>query len=191
MRTRVLFLVTGAFLVASASGAAQSHATDRGVWLLDGSASLVHTAASGSSSGSTGLGISGAVGYFLIPGVAVSANLQFAHSTASGSSSTLYGIGPGIAYYFGRGAHKVHPFLAVSALFAHQTLSSSGTSTATSHSLAWVGSGGLVFLLARNVGVTGEAYYTQSHFTSSYLGTSSTRTQKQYGTRFGLAVFIY
>lgn len=96
MRTRVLFLVTGAFLGASASAAAQSHATDRGVWLLDGNASLVHNSTSGSSSGSTGLRISGAAGYFLIPGVAVSANLQFAHSTSSGSSSTLYGVGPGL-----------------------------------------------------------------------------------------------
>lgn len=191
MRTRVLFLVTGAFLGASASAAAQSHATDRGVWLLDGNASLVHNSTSGSSSGSTGLRISGAAGYFLIPGVAVSANLQFAHSTSSGSSSTLYGVGPGLAYYFGRGARKAHPFLAVSALYGHQTLSSSSTSTATLHSIAWVGSGGLVFLLARNVGVTGEAYYTQSHFTSSYRGTSSASTQKEYGTRFGLAIFLY
>ena len=191
MRTRVLFLVTGAFLGASAAAAAQSHATDRGAWLLDGNASLVHTTASGSSSWSTGLGISGAVGYFLIPGVAVSANLRFAHSTASGSSVTQYGVGPGIAYYFGRGARKAHPFLAASALYAHQTSSNSGTSAATSHSLAWVGSGGVVFLLARNVGLTGEAYYTQAHFKSSYLGNSSTSTQKQYGTRFGLAIFLY
>jgi hypothetical protein len=191
MRRRDLLLAFAILASVTTRAATQTYAMDRGVWLLSGSASLAHSKSSGSSSGHTGLGITTTAGYFVVPGLALSANFQFGHSAGEGATATSYGVGPGISYYFGRANTKLHPYLAAAALYQHQSFSNSGVSTSTWHSFTYTGSGGLALLVARNVGATGEVYYMHSNSKASSPNNVTTGSSTQYGTRFGLAIFIY
>jgi hypothetical protein len=181
--TRLLLDFT--ILVAAATPApAQTYAIDRGVWLLSASASLNHL----SDGGGTNFGIGGTVGYFVAPRFALKAALQLSHASSHGSSSTAYGVGPGVAYYFGRPASQIHPYLSFSSLYTHQ---------ANRDFLTWTGSGGLALMMVRNVAAIGEAYFTQARSqvpridVNTGMIVKSTSTTEQYGIRFGLAIFLY
>ncbi len=163
--------------------AAQQHAMDRGAWTLAGTAGLSH------SRGSSGayLFFAPAVGYFVAPGLEISADLSLSHSWGNGSSATWYGAGPGVTYYFRKGATKLHPFMSASAFYIHKSDYAGGTA----HGFSWRGSAGVALLVARNVALLGEGYFNHA---TSHSGSGINRysnTQVSYGTSFGVAVFLF
>ena len=192
MQTKLTLLAGAAILCLPIPASAQTYAMDRGVWVVGGSASVSHFDASGFDGGSTGISIYPDVGYFFVPGLLVLANVEYAHSSGGGTS-TRYGAGPGLTYYFIKGPAKVHPYLAASVFFGHtqfEVPAASYMNYSESYN-SWYTSGGGALLLARNVAVTGEAYYGQVHYgTGGVVGAASSTTM-QYGIRFGLAVYIY
>ena len=176
-------------LVSSAS--AQSYAMDRGVWTVGGSASVTHSAF-GVNNGSTAISLFPSVGYFVLPGFVVAATLQYVHSTGNGysSASTGFGAGPRLAYYFGKGPATFHPYVAAAALVGSESRGFMG-STSSNGWWSWRGAGGIAFLLARNVAVTGEAFYGQVHYDVSGAGESLSQTSASFGLSFGLSLFLY
>jgi len=179
-------------LVSSAS--AQSYAMDRGVWTVGGSASVTHSAF-GVNNGSTAISLFPSVGYFVLPGFVVAATLQYVHSSGNGysSSSTGFGAGPRLAYYFGKGSATFHPYVAAAALVGSDSPGFTGSngSNGSNGWWSWRGAGGIAFLLARNVAVTGEAFYGQIHYDLPDVIPSSSRTTDSFGLSFGLSLFLY
>ena len=138
---------------------------DQGVRQLSGSASFTHTHHGGDPAGnSTDIRLNPRVGYFVAPGFALTGNLRLSHTSFNGSTVTSYGVGPGVAYYFKRGPAAIHPFLAAGVLYMHDRGSYQGTphTRTISHGTVRVG---FAALLARNVAVTGELYYSHAAYT--------------------------
>ena len=163
---------------------------DRGVWTVGGTASVAHSSTSGLDNGSTAISLRPSVGYFFLPGFVVGATLQYAHSSGSGSTWTGFGAGPSLAYYFGKGSLSFHPYVTAAALFGSDSQEFMG-STSSRGWWSWRGAGGIAFLLARNVAVTGEAFYGQVHYDVSGAGESLSQTSASFGLSFGLSLFLY
>ena len=174
------------------SASAQSYAMDRGVWTVGGSASLTHYA-SGLGNGTTSISLFPSVGYFFLPGFLVAATLQYAHSSGSefAPTSTAFGAGPRLAYYFGSGSARIHPYLAAAAFIGSERQRIQG-STSSVGVWSWRGAGGIALLLARNVAVTGEAFYgqTRSDVPDAATGRISSRASASFGLSFGLSLFL-
>ena len=64
-------------------------------------------------------------------------------------------------------------------------------STSSNGWWSWRGAGGIALLLARNVAVTGEAFYGQVHYDVSVAGLSSSQTSASFGLSFGFSLFLY
>ena len=177
-------------LVSSAS--AQSYAMDHGAWTVGGTASVAHGSTQGFDNGRTAISLFPSVGYFVLPGFVVAATLQYVHSSGNGysSASTGFGAGPRLAYYFGKGPATFHPYVAAAALVGSESRGFMG-STSSNGWWSWRGAGGIAFLLARNVAVTGEAFYGQIHYDLPDVIPSSSRTTDSFGLSFGLSLFLY
>ena len=189
MRTTMIALAALAIVPLVPSAYAQSYAMDRGVWTAGGSASLTHYAF-GLGNGATSISLFPSVGYFFLPGFVVAATLQYAHSSGGdySSTSTVFGAGPRLAYYFGSGSAKLHPYLAVAAFIGSERQRIQG-STSSVGVWSWRGAGGIALLLARNVAVTGEAFFGQLHRdVPALVPAQNTDT---FGLSFGLSLFLY
>jgi len=195
MRTTMLALGVLAIAPVVPSAYAQSYAMDRGAWTVGGTASVAHFNLLGSENGSTAISLFPSVGYFVLPGVVVAATLQYVHSTGNGysSASTGFGAGPRLAYYFGKGSATFHPYVAAAALVGSDSPGFTGSngSNGSNGWWSWRGAGGIAFLLARNVAVTGEAFYGQIHYDLPDVIPSSSRTTDSFGLSFGLSLFLY
>ena len=163
MRTTMVALGVLAISPLVPSASAQSYAMDRGAWTVGGSASLTHYNVAGLDNGSTAISLFPSVGYFFLPGFLVAATLQYAHSSGGGFASTGFGAGPRLAYYFGNGSASFHPYVAAGALIGSESRKFPG-STSSYGWWSWRGAGGIALLLARNVAVTGEAFYGQTRY---------------------------
>jgi len=174
-------------LVPSAS--AQTYAMDRGVWTVAGSASVSHSNVGGLDNGSTAISLFPSVGYFFLPGFLVAVTLQYAHNSGNDNTSTRFGAGPRLAYYFGSGSATFHPYVAAEAFIGSESRGFMGFTSSNGFS-SWRGAGGIALLLARNVAVTGEAFYGQIH-SDAPAALSSSYTSASFGLSFGLSLFLY
>ena len=190
MRSNAVLVLALLFAV-SRGASAQRYAMDRGVWQLSGSASLTHFHQdSDPRDGTSDFRFNPRVGYFVAPGFAITGNLSLSRQSANGATNTSYGAGPGVAYYFKRRPAPIHPFIAASVLYTRDRGSYQST-VQGAHYFTWEGTGGLAALLARNVAVTGELFYThqaESFSSSQYQVKTGTA---DYGARFGIAIFLY
>ena len=189
MRTTMIALGVLAIAPLVPSASAQSYAMDRGVWTAGGSASVTH-ADYGIDNGVTTISLFPSVGYFFLPGFLVAATLQYAHSSGSDYTSTVFGAGPRLAYYFGNGSASFHPYVAAAALIGSDSREFMGSSGSNGW-WSWRGAGGIAFLLARNVAVTGEAFYGQVHRDVPGALGSFSQTSASFGLSFGLSLFLY
>jgi len=190
MRTTMIALGVLAIAPLVPSASAQTYAMDRGVWTVAGSATVSHFNILGSDNGSTAISLFPSVGHFFLPGFLVAATLQYTHSSGSGSTSTGFGAGPRLAYYFGNGSASFHPYVAAAALIGSDSREFMGSSGSNGW-WSWRGAGGIAFLLARNVAVTGEAFYGQVHRDVPGALGSFSQTSASFGLTFGLALFLY
>ena len=186
MHGAVLCLVGALQLVTPSGASAQSYAMDRGVWIVGGTASLSHGASS------TAMSLSPQVGYFFARGLAGVATLDYTRGWYQTEDQEIYGLGPGLTYYFRHGPARLHPFLSASGRYQQITVSTQVAFPGvprSRHYFAWEGSGGLALLLARNVGATGAAYFTQ--FIIPENAPAPSQTSNQYGLRFGISIYLY
>jgi len=94
------------------TAAAQTHALDRGSFLVGGGASF--TRAGGEINGesvdpTTQLFFAPRLMYFLRPGLALGGEATVMRSKSDDGTATSYGIGPAVAYYFGASPTRARP----------------------------------------------------------------------------------
>ncbi|HDS01412.1 MAG TPA: hypothetical protein ENO22_12605 [candidate division Zixibacteria bacterium] len=184
---RVALLIVSAILILALPLAAQddgrpSYAVDRGSILAGGSAGFVSVG--GDARADERISIftfNPAVLYFAIPNVGVGGQLMFKRESTEGDTKTFYGAGPTAAYFFGGEKSVVFPFLSMSFIYGKKT--DEYTETVLRFT------GGTTYMLARNVGMTGEIFYLIENFDmeSSDVSVSG----NTFGVAFGLSAFIF
>lgn len=170
---------------------AQRYAVDRGIFQLGGSARISNFRALGSDNSTFQVIINPAVGYFVAPGVELTATLHLAHYSQDGDKLNQYGIGPGIAYYFRHRATKVNPYLALRTLYIHESLNPELGTEQTGHSFAWVGAAGAALFVSSSVAITAEAFYSHQSVSVNIADTEFSGTSEEYGTAFGISAYIF
>jgi hypothetical protein len=184
-----------AVLAAPRIAPAQTYATDRGVWQPAGYVLASHSKTDPNGSEFTTLGVGPDIGYFVLPGLLVRGGGEVRYSTFSHGHSWVYGVGPGLAYYFRRGRHKLYPYISGTVSFDwYRTPNGNPNSSQQGRGTRWTASGGAVRLFTPNFGITGELYYThfrQTFTFSNPLIADFTPTYADYGLRFGVAFFVY
>ncbi len=180
------------FAVLSAGpAAAQQYATDRGVVLVAGTANVSHFHDRRSGGSSTTVSLNPRVGYFVIPGLALSANLQVASTSSDGASTHAWGVGPGATWYFRHRRVVLNPYLAVRTLYYRETTHLDGLPDLTTEQFSWAGAAGLSLFVARNAALLGELYYQHFHLAARVQGADVSASAEEYGVQFGVAVFVF
>ena len=184
---RVALVAAVAFLPLR-SVAAQYSPVHAGSIQLAGTAQVTHFRDIGNDFGDTIIELAPRVGYFVVRGLVVSANLSFRHDANETGSGTSWGIGPGMTYYVSGLSRRVYPFVSGRTLFTWSHASdANGMIVDRRSSTSWLVSTGALVLLARHVGLTGELFYQHDRFTVE----PSTNTAESYGLQWGFAVFVH
>ena len=191
MRLRLAACPGLALLCVALPCQAQHYATDRGVWLLGGTARISNARDIGNDANTFVIDLNPKLGYFLTPGLALTANLEYAHFSSDAGSSSVYGVGPGLTYYIRHRQTMLNPFLSARTLYTHQRFHPDGGPMSTENSFTWLVSGGAAVFLARNVAITGELFYSHDHFSTDVSGTAQSNSAEEYGTQFGVAVYVF
>jgi hypothetical protein len=174
---------------------AQDSPIQRNSVQLAGSASFTRTNNRDTEGHVTTFQLNPQIAWFVIPGLAVSANLLLSRSSGDPLSSTQWGIGPGLSYYFDLGSRTVYPFVSGQTLFSWGELETdlppTGVTTLEITNRRWVVSGGALLMLARHVGVTGELFYQRASVSSTFGGEENEDRAEMYGLRWGIAAFVF
>ena len=164
--------------------------TDKGSMIVDGFASFGRSGGDGPSA--THVSINPEVLFFVAPGVAVGGSLGLSHTSNEGSSSDFssWVVGPALKYFFVRGDEKTLPFVGAMIGFGKTSSSSNFELTQTRAEAT----GGLTWMLARHVGLIGEAYFMS--FTTKIEDTSAptpipSTTSNDLGVRFRVSAFVF
>lgn len=195
-RCRVILLVlAGLFLVPSIAQA-QNYAVDKGSFLIGGDVNINGSGLLRSSGGrSLEIQLNPSAQYFVLPGLAVGGGLQLSHiENSSFYRSTSYGIGPNISYYFGRDETRVFPYVSAGVNLVRSSTERTATTHLESVEVKWKNtalaadlSGGLLFMLTRGVGLSGELFYNAKTFWGVGGGVDSNRL----GFRIGVSAFVF
>jgi len=163
---------------------AQTYSVDQGSVLIGGRANVtsVETDTDGASDSDrvNQLLVNPTGQYFVTPGLAVGGDVLFSYASSDGTNVTRYGIGPAVTYFFGRGERRYYPFVSGSFGVTHardDTLNEGRTQT------RYRGSGGVLVMLSRNVGITGELFYQR--IDNDQLQTNA------FGLAFGFSAFLF
>jgi outer membrane protein W len=164
----------------SANVYGQTYATDRGSFLIGGTAGFSSQGFDGGDRITTVL-VNPQFGYFIVPGLAIGAEISVSSISFGGDSVTDLGIGPFLAYFFGDATSTMFPFVGAGMAYT----SSDGDLT----TLGGEVQAGLVFMVARNVGLTTAAFgrYTST----SVSGFSGSLSGNAFGVRAGVTAFIF
>ncbi|MGH7628945.1 MAG: hypothetical protein ACREOF_06070 [Gemmatimonadales bacterium] len=154
---------------------------------LAGTAQFSHFRDIGNDAGDTVFELAPRVGYFLLRGLALNANLRYRHDAADAGSASGWGIGPGLTYYVSGLSGRLYPFVSGRTLFTWQRSSNAaGVVIDRRHSTSWLLSTGVLVLLATHVGLTGELFYQHDQFTVE----PGTNSAESYGLQWGFAIFV-
>jgi outer membrane protein with beta-barrel domain len=175
----------------TAPSQAQHYATDRGVWLVGGTARITNFRDIGNDASTFVLDLSPRLGYFVVPGLAMTANLEYGRFSYDAGVTSTYGLGPGMTYYFRHRQTVLNPFLSARTLYVHERVNPDGASDFTSDSFTWLVAAGAALFLARNVALTGEIFYNHAHFSDEFSGTTQSNNAEEYGTQFGVSVHVF
>lgn len=120
--------------------------------------------------------------FFVVPGLAMGADVPITFQDYGGQSVSAIGIGPRIAYFFGGPEAKAYPFIGVNGGFTQYRWDLGGSSESDSQTY-FGGFGGAVWMLRHNVGVSTEVYYARQEMNDITLN--------DVGLMMGFSVFLY
>src|SRR5262249_18997764 len=160
---------------------------------LAGSAQLTHSRDIGNDRGWTVFEVTPRIGYFVLKGLAVNANLRLHHGWGEGSRYTEWGVGPGLTYYINVKSRRFYPFLSGHTLFVWGNSSQDQFGIANnSTNTVWLGSVGGLIMLGSHVGISGELFYQHQRLTAKSSGTPRVaNSAEDYGLQWGIAAFIF
>lgn len=156
----------------------KSYAVDRGSIILGGTAGFSSTGENGGDR-FTRIALTPSLSYFLVPNLAIGGNATYSRFSTSGFSSTFFGIGPTIAYYFGDMNSKSYPFVSSSFFYGRQLDFSSRIDLRFSS--------GVAFLIAKNVAITGEAFF----LLINTIDAGPEDNGNSFGIEIGISTFIF
>ena len=181
---RMMYFLVIVILVVPACVIAQNYAIDKGSYMLSGTAGL--TSAGGDElygeERVTTVTIDPMIGYFFVPNLAFGSEFIYTTTTQGDNTTSCVGFGPRIAYFAGDEDSKTLPFAGVGYLY---TLYSNGYEYSDTY-LSF--SGGAVFMLARNVGISGRIFYRMRTYKPTGGESSSVNIL---GFGFGINTFIF
>ena len=190
--------VAAASLVSVPANAQQSSPIGQGSWIISGSAGLSrnHDDATDQTATFARLAPSGLL--FVRPRLAIGGALALGYSSTPVVSYLTIGLGPSVRYYFGDMSGQVFPFLSAAVIPVWQESNAKnaasglpGLADATNRIISFDGSVGLTRLVATQVGLTGEAYYTGIDNKIDVGSNSQNRKSYDLGVRFGITVFVH
>jgi len=125
--------------------------------------------------------------YFIMPNLAVGAELVYSSTSQGDAKETAMGIGPKVAYFVGNENSKAYPYLGFA--FGYGTWKQEGGMEFEGTMMRLTPVAGAVFMVSKNVGINIEAFYQMD---SSKLKDADESTKgNQMGVRIGVAGFIY
>ena len=182
MAVLALFIMLPALVFAQ-----KGYAIDKGVMIIDGSAGYFSAGGdlfeSDGDGRITSLYINPHLDYFIVPHVAIGAAFNFGKWSHGDHSTTEYGVGPTAAFFLGNPNSKIYPFIRGSFFY-----------DITSNDLDYKRtiirfSGGAAFMVAKNVAITGGAFYTIE--SNKEEGADESVSGNIFGITFGIAAFVY
>lgn len=175
---RYFTLVLAAFFLVP-STRAQDYAIDKGSFLVSGSLNFSSSGSGRDDNRSTVLSINPDFSYFVTSGLAIGASASVSRFSSGDDSATSFGVGPRIAYYFGGPTSTLFPFVSAGVNYSDtEGLSALGADLAA----------GAVIMIARNVGLNGEAFYQTARFSRD---DGSEFSRNSFGIRGGVTVFVF
>jgi len=151
---------------------------DKGSFIIGGSAGF-SSLGSGENDRLTQITLTPNLSFFVVPNLAIGGNGNFRRISVSGSSSTFIGIGPSVAYYFGDLTSKSYPFVSSSFFYGKQSDLSSQISLQFSS--------GVAFMIARNVAITGEAFF----LLINEIQDGPDENGNSFGIQIGISTFVF
>jgi hypothetical protein len=180
---KIMIAVLALFIMLPALAFAQKdYAIDKGVILVDGMAS--YTSAGGDLRGeerATTVYLDPSIGYFIMPHLAIGVNFGFWKMSQGDYSDSIFEIGPSVAYFLGDASSKVYPFVA--GTFLYRSDDDEYTETDIKFE------GGAAFMVAKNVAISGSAFYMMESRTPEDADDSV--GGNTFGVEFGIGIFIY
>jgi hypothetical protein len=180
---RPLFLLV--LLLVPTVASAQVPALDQGSLILGGQASLTSTGFDDDDSRTTGISIAPRIQYFVVPGLALGADVILARSSSDDFTTTGYALGPIATYYLPTQA-TAHPFVSGSVLFG-QTNRETPAGDVDSSESQYRASVGLLFFLTDAVGISTELFYTSRQSETESIESDS----DAFGLAVGFSAFIF
>jgi outer membrane protein W len=175
---RVLVLVLASYLCSTTALAAQEHATDRGSFIVGGSAGL--TSQKNGDHRYTHMHLRPSVQYFVQPGLALGGTLNLWQSRIEGRTMTAYGAGPQASYYFGGAEQALRPYVSGQTTYSAVRGEDPGVLT-TGANL------GVVYLFTRNIGLDASLFYSRM----SSTGSVSSASMDSMGLAVGFSAFAF
>lgn len=189
--TRLLLVLS--ILLLAPDALAQTYPVDKGSYIFGGAArfsSQGTTISSGDfeaeSDRLTDLVLNVDFGYFVTPGLALGIFSQLQTVSQGDISQTVTNAGPSIAYYFGQATSKAYPFISGNVGFASQRIEVDGESAAIT-GFGFGAAGGVSYMIARNVALTGALFYQNQSFSDSGV----TEATSAFGFQGGVTAFIF
>lgn len=182
----------------------------RGSIQVGGTATLNRSRDIGNDFGWVTLDVMPRVGVFVMKGLAVSLNARHRRiyyddqAVVRDQRFVEWGAGPGLTYYASTRYRRVFPFVSARTLFSRTRNESDifarpqdpdpteENRISRTNTDSWLVSGGVMYMLVKHVGITGEAYY--QHTRSSVRTEpqpASTNKAEQFGIQWGVAAFIF
>ena len=182
MKKIIIAVIAVLIMLPACSFAQKGYAVDQGVMLLDGSISF--TSAGGDlrlDETETTFTINPVVGYFIIPHLAIGVGFNYTKYSWGDTDHTFLGVGPAAAYFLGDANSKMYPFVGGS--FVYGSMSDEYTQTDIKFE------GGAAFMIAKNVAITGAAFYMMESYKPD--GADESISGNTFGIEFGISTFIY
>jgi len=164
------------------SFAQKGYAIDKGVIVIDGMASYV--SAGGDLYGDdrvSVIALNPSLGYFIMPHLAMGVNFGFQKTSHGDDSDTKFAVGPSVAYFMGDANSTVYPFVAGTFLYSSDDDHHKQTDIKLK--------GGAAFMIAKNVAITGGAFYMIQSRTPE--GADDSVSGNVFGVEFGVGIFVY
>lgn len=180
MRLVVLIgLVLTCSFWSTAQADAQEHATDRGSFIIGGSAGLTSQRIADVRTYYAYLNPN--LQYFVRPGLAIGGTASFSRRGYEGEAWSAYGAGPQISLYGGGIGQELRPYASARAVVSDISFADNGI-------LTYGGSAGALYLITHGVGVDASFFYER---TSQLGNRSPSEPSDEFGLAVGISAFVF
>jgi hypothetical protein len=148
--------------------------TFKGDWMVGGNFSLNTTS-------NTSVSLNPSAGYFFLDNLAIGGTVNFGYLKTGNVKTTLFGAGPYVRYYFGKGNLK--PFAVTEFLFSSSKVDGVAATSSTKNGHEFLLGAGLAAFVNEHVAIETIAGYTNTKY-------SGTESDGGLAIRIGFQVYL-